>query len=209
MFTTTSSVIMEEEIQFSEIEISIEKLKEEDSKELSSFSCGVNELDSFFHNEILICSKYHYFSSYCARNIVDNEIVAVFTLANDAVMLDNSEDRDDFIEQSSYSIQEEYKAIFQMQTSFPAVNIGHLGVRRDMQSKRIGEKILDFILNTFIYYDVSGCQFITVDSLNNSRTNKFYSKNGFSFQTNTDMCKPTRRMYLPIELYRYDEEGKE
>ena len=115
---------MEEEIQFSEIEISIEKLKEEDSKELSSFSCGVNELDSFFHNEILICSKYHYFSSYCARNIVDNEIVAVFTLANDAVMLDNSEDRDDFIEQSSYSIQEE--------------------------SKRIGEKILDFILNTFI-----------------------------------------------------------
>ena len=35
---------MEGNIQFSEIEISIEKLIEEDSKELSSFSCGVDEL---------------------------------------------------------------------------------------------------------------------------------------------------------------------
>lgn len=96
-----------------------------------------------------------------------------------------------------------------MQTSFPAVNIGHLGVRKDMQSKKIGEKILDFILHTFISYDVSGCQFITVDSLNNPRTNKFYCNYGFFYQTNTDMYKPTRRMYLHIELYRYDEDGEE
>lgn len=200
---------MEEKIQFSDIEISIEKLTEEDSRELSSFYCGNDKLDRFFHDEILICSKYHYLSSYCARNIADREMVAVFTLANDAVMLGNSEDKDDFIEQSSDKIQEEYKAIFQMQTSFPAVNIGHLGVRKDMQSKKIGEKILDFILHTFISYDVSGCQFITVDSLNNPRTNKFYCNYGFFYQTNTDMYKPTRRMYLPIELYRYDEDGEE
>lgn len=92
---------MEERTLSSDIEISIERLSEEDSGKLSSFSCGVDELDKFFHNEILICSKYHYFSSYCARNIGNNEIVAIFTLANDAVILDNSDDKNDFIEQST------------------------------------------------------------------------------------------------------------
>lgn len=200
---------MEERTLSSDIEISIDRLREEDSCELSSFSCGVDALDRFFHDEILICSKYHYFSSYCARSIADGEIVAVFTLANDAVILGNSDDKDDFIEQSSCKINDEYIPIFQQQTSFPAVNIGHLGVRSDMQSKGIGEQVLDFILNTFITYDVSGCQFITVDSLNNPDTNKFYVRNGFSFQTNSDMYKPTRRMYLPIELYRNNENEDE
>lgn len=193
---------MEEQIQSSIIDISIERLKTEDSEELSSFSCGVQELDSFFHNEILICSKYHYFSSYCARTVSDSKIVAIFTLANDIVALGSSEEKDDFIRETSFKIQDEYISIFQAQTSFPAVNIGHLGVRKDMQLCGIGEQILDFILNTFVSYNISGCQFITVDSLNNPKTNKFYCRNGFLFQTDTDMYKATRRMYLPIELYR-------
>lgn len=200
------SVIMEEKIQYSEIEISIERLKEENSEELSSFSCGVDELDNFVHHEILICSRFHYLSSYCVRNVANGEMVAVFTLANDAVILGNSDDRKDFIEQSSCKISDEYVPIFQKQTSFPAVNIGHLAVRKDVQSRGIGEKVLDFVLNTFISYDVSGCQFITVDSLNNSRTNNFYQRNGFINQTDMDAYEPTRRMFLPIELYRDDEE---
>lgn len=195
---------MEEKIQYLEIEISIERLGEENSDELSSFSCGVAELDNFVHNEILICSRYHYLSSYCVRNVSNGEMVAVFTLANDAVILGNSDDRTDFIEQSSGKMAEEYIPIFQKQTSFPAVNIGHLAVREDMQSKGIGRKVLDFVLGTFIDYDVSGCQFITVDSLNNPRTNNFYLRNGFINQTDMDMHESTRRMFLPIELYRDD-----
>ena len=121
-----------------------------------------------------------------------------------AVILGNSDDRTDFIEQSSGKMAEEYIPIFQKQTSFPAVNIGHLAVREDMQSKGIGRKVLDFVLGTFIDYDVSGCQFITVDSLNNPRTNNFYLRNGFINQTDMDMHESTRRMFLPIELYRDD-----
>ncbi len=199
------SVTMEERIQYSEIEISIERLREENSDELSSFSCGVDELDNFVRNEILICSRYHYLASYCVRDVANGEMVAVFTLANDAVVLGNSNDRTDFIEQSSGKVAEEYVPIFQKQTSFPAVNIGHLAVRKDMQSRGIGRKVLDFVLATFISYDVSGCQFITVDSLNNSRTNKFYQSNGFINQTNMDAYEPTRRMFLLIELYRDDD----
>lgn len=193
---------MEEKIQFLDIEINIERLKEEDNKQLFSFSCGVKELDEFFHNEILICAKYHYLSAYCVRNKFSHEILAVFTLANDAVIISNSSDKDDFIVDSSCKMPAEYIPLFKLQTSYPAVNIGHLGVRKDMQSKGIGQQVLDFILQTFICYDISGCQFITVDSLNNPRTNKFYLKNGFSCQTDSDMYKSTRRMYLPIVLYR-------
>ena len=52
---------------------------------------------------------------------------------------------------------------------------------------------------TFATKRISGCQFITVDALNNPRTLSFYSdKLGFEFQTLSDMGKHTRRMYLDI-----------
>lgn len=193
---------MAAEIPSLDIEIYIEKIGIDDSEELALFSCGNEVLDDFFHQEILVCAKYHYVSAYCAREVSDGKIVAIFTLANDAVVLDNAEDKEDFIQESSAKIQDEYLSVFQLQTSFPAINIGHLGVRVDKQGKRIGEQVLDFILTTFASFDMTGCQFITVDSLNNSRTNKFYTRNHFLYQTQTDMHKPTRRMYLPIELYR-------
>ena len=120
-----------------------------------------------------------------------------------------SEDKADFIEEAATKMPEEYRSIFEKQTSFPAVNIGHLGVRKDMQSRGIGKQILDFILSTFIAYKGLGCQFITVDSLNNRRTNKFYASNGFSNQTNMDIKGSTRRMYLPIELYRDEDKDED
>ena len=187
--------------QSSVIDITIEKLKEGDSTELSSFSCGVEKLDDFFHNEIFICSKYHYLSSYCAREKINNKIAAVFTLANDTVILKTEEDMTDFMSETKEVINDEYHHIFIQQTSFPAINIGHLGVRKDLQSKGIGSQILNFIVSTFTKYELSGCQFITVDSLNNSRTNKFYQSRGFRLQTIHDMCKSTRRMYFPIIEY--------
>ena len=114
---------------------------------------------------------------------------------------DNIEDKEDFVLESKVKINDEYIPTFEKQTSFPAINIGHLGVRTDLQCKGIGEQILDFVLYTFSNFDISGFQFITVDSLNNSRTNKFYARNGFVNQTNSDNCNSTRRMYLPIQLF--------
>lgn len=172
----------------------------EDHKQILSFSCGCDELDSFFHQEMYLCTKHHYISAYCARDIENNEIVAIFTLSNDSVVIDNIEDKDDFVQEAKTKIDKEYVATFEKQTSFPSINIGHLGVHADLQSNGIGEQILDFVLFTFSDYDVSGCQFITVDSLNNPRTNKFYARYGFVNQTNSDNYYPTRRMYLPIQF---------
>lgn len=127
--------------------------------------------------------------------------IALFTLAHDAVILSTEEEKEDFISDSSAIISEEYIDTFEKQSAFPAVNIGHLAVRQELQSGGIGTFIINFVTNTFIEYKISGCQFITVDSLNNSRTNKFYDKNGFIYQTNSDRFKSTRRMYLPLRIY--------
>ena len=54
---------------------------------------------------------------------------------------------EDFIQMSVSRINEEYLPVFKQQTSFPAINIGHLGTRADLQSKGIGTKVLDFVPN--------------------------------------------------------------
>lgn len=196
---------MEVKTQYSDIDLSIEPLSIDDKEYIKSFSCGCEELDKFFHEEIYICAKYHYVSAYCAKRTNNHHIIAIFTLANDSVVIDNI-DRDDFLSESSCNISEEYISTFERQTSFPAINIGHLGVRKDLQSRGIGEQIIDFVVFTFANFKISGCQFITVDSLNNARTNGFYMRNHFSIQTNNDALSATRRMYLPLRIYEDTDE---
>ena len=189
---------MEVKIPFLDINYSVHQLCSTD--DLSDFSCGDDKLDKFFHEEVCLCMKYKYVTAYCVKD--QNElIIALFTLALDAVVLSTEEEKEDFISDSSTIINEEYIDTFEKQSAFPAINIGHLAVRQDLQSGGIGTFIINFVTNTFIEYKISGCQFITVDSLNNPRTNKFYDKNGFIYQTNSDMYKPTRRMYLPLRIY--------
>lgn len=100
------------------------------------------------------------------------------------------------------NLSTEYRSIFPLQPSFPAVNIGHLGVRSDLQSAGIGSIIIRYVAHTFTKFNVAGCQFITVDSLNNPRTNRFYSRLGFEYQSLHDHYHTTRRMYLDIFTIR-------
>lgn len=177
-------------IRFSVNNLTISKLDLSDFELLKSFTCGVETLDKFFHDEIALCAKYHYLSPYSVKH--DGEIVAVFTLSNDSIMLE-SEDKDDFP-----NVNEEYSHIFPQQSSFPAVNIGHLGVKSGMQSCGIGEMVIRYVWFTFSEFTAAGCQFITVDSLNNPRVNKFYAGLGFEYQSSRDQYNTTRRMYLDI-----------
>lgn len=190
---------MEGKTRFSDIDFSINLLSGCD--DLSVFSCGCEELDSFFHTEVNLCMKYKYVSTYSVKNKAD-EILALFTLAHDSVVFSCGEDKNDFIEESCSIIEKEYIETFVKQSAFPAVNIGHLAVRCDIQGNGIGTFVLNFVIGTFIEYKISGCQFITVDSLNNPDTNRFYCKNGFINQTNSDCFNSTRRMYLPLRIYQ-------
>jgi len=84
-------------------------------------------------------------------------------------------------------IDDDYNNIFKKQILFPAINITYFGVSKNLQSKEIGTNILDYIVHTFTAYKLAGCQFITVDSLNNRRTNAFYTKYGFCNLTNSSV----------------------
>lgn len=169
-------------------------MNDADYENMSAFSCGVDDLDNFFRNEVRECVRHHYLSAYCA--FVDSgEIIAAFTLMNDALMISGKTEKDDFIDDLKYDTDEDIVDFFSRQTSYPAINIGHLGTMTSYQNKGIGTAIIDLVAETFSQYRQSGCQFITVDALNNKKTIKFYTNNSFGFQTNRDSVSPTRRMY--------------
>ena len=194
-------------IQFSASDLDITKLNEDDKDDLSSFSCGkddcYNELNAFFQSqELYLSNKYHYYSVYVVRLKKTSELIAVFTLANDCIVLKSEEDEEDLKEELRPEVADEYCKILEKQTSYPAINIGHLGVKEEYQSCRIGGTLVNFIIGSFINFDQAGCQFITVDSLNNSRTNKFYSSHNFSNLSNSDFSCVTQRKYLLLECVK-------
>ena len=98
-------------------------------------------------------------------------------------------------------IREEYRIIFEQQTSLPAVNIGHLATKLPYQCRGIGSFVVNYVLSMLLSHKATGVQFITVDSLNNPKTNKFYMNNGFLYQTNEDIMAETRRMFLSLIEY--------
>ena len=189
---------MEASTPSSPIEFEIRRIKNDDYARLSSFSCGVDSLDRFFQFEVEECVKNHYLAAYIAVNQND-DIIAAFTLMNDALMITSEDDRNDLIQDISYC-KDEFADFLNLQTSYPAINIGHLGTAIDYQRHAIGRSIIDLVVETFTHYKQAGCQFITVDALNNKATTKFYLSNGFSFQTDRDFFATTRRMYRILPL---------
>lgn len=130
-----------------------------------------------------------------ARFIAPGEIEAAFTLMNDALMIGTQGEKEDFFDDLRLETDEDIVTFLNRQSSYPAINIGHLGTLEKYQSLGIGSMIIDLVADTFAKHRQTGCQFITVDSPNNDRTTKFYCKNFFGFQTNSDSTSPTRRMY--------------
>ncbi|MDE5644620.1 MAG: GNAT family N-acetyltransferase [Muribaculaceae bacterium] len=187
---------MEERTRFLDIksQIQIRLMNDADYANMSAFSCGVKTLDDFFQLEVKECVRRHYLSAYTVF-LDTGAIVAAFTLMNDALMIGSQTEKDDFIEDLKLETDEDVVAFLNRQSSYPAINIGHLGTLKDYQGLGIGSMIIDLVADTYAKHRQSGCQFITVDALNNDRTTSFYYKNSFGFQTNRDSASPTRRMY--------------
>lgn len=165
-----------------------------DYENMSAFSCGVKELDDFFHHEVRECVRRRYLSAYIVF-LASGEIVAAFTLMNDALMIGSESEKEDFIEDLKWETDEDVVSFLNRQSSYPAINIGHLGTVKKYHGLGIGSMIIDLVADTYSKHRQSGCQFITVDAFNNRDTTKFYIKNNFGFQTNRDSSALTRRMY--------------
>lgn len=93
-----------------------------DYENMSAFSCGVKELDDFFRFEVRECVNRHYLSAYCASTD-SGEIIAAFTLMNDALMISGQSEKEDFIDDLKYETHEDSVDFFNRQTSYPAINI--------------------------------------------------------------------------------------
>lgn len=185
---------MAEKIQYSDSDLSFSLITTTDYDALSAFSCGESDIDKFIHEDLRLCFQYRYITPYKCVETQTGEILGIFTLSNDVVILP-VEEKFDICE----SIPE-YVELFKKQPSYPALNINHLAVRKENQRKGVGRIIVEFIRMTFHMYRQIGCQFLTVDALNEDRhrTTAFYEKLGFILLSLNDYNKPTRRMYLPL-----------
>lgn len=183
-----------EETRCLEIDFQIRLLKDADFENMSAFFCNVRALDDFFHDEMKECVDRHYLSAYCAY-LPSGEIIAAFTLMNDALMIVSQTEKEDFIEDLRLETNHNTVDFLNRQSSYPAVNIGHLGVAEKFQRRGIGSAIIDLVVDTFSKHRQTGCQFITVDALNNPGALRFYCKNAFGYQIMRDQYSPTRRMY--------------
>ena len=73
----------------------------------------------------------------------------LFTLMNDALMISSQTEKEDFIDDLKLEVDADIIEFFNRQSSYPAINIGHLGTSVNYQSKGIGTAIIDLVADTF------------------------------------------------------------
>ena len=140
-----------------QIDYNIIKLTKE--HELSSFHCGLNDMDNFLKDDALNQQEDNINTTYLL--IHENKIIGFFSLLADSINIKD--------------IPEEYECSYK---SFPAIKIGRLAIHEDYQKKGIGTKILDNICFEIKNMSLKiGVKFITVDAY--CKVRKFYYDNAF------------------------------
>lgn len=136
------------------------------------FDCGDEDL-----NEFIVKDAKNYLAKLLAVTyLLENKdiTIAFYCLSNDKIAIEDMDSKNQWNKLMSGSMprQKQYK-------SYPAVKIGRLAINSAMQSKGIGTGLLDYIKESFINNNKTGCMFITVDAYKDSV--KFYMHNGFKF----------------------------
>lgn len=138
------------------------------------FSCGNADLDDFFSHDAIRYTYYLMGKTYCFR-LKDNPsvIVCAFTVSNDSIRIyDLPRSRRDHMK----SLTHHEKPV----KRYPGVLLGRLGVNSIFAGKGIGSEVLEFVKGWFSNSDnKTGCRFVIVDAVNESRIIAFYRKNGF------------------------------
>lgn len=163
-------------------------------QQIKPFDCGDNDLTEFLFKESAIHQKHLGFVTYLLET--DTETIAYYSLSNDLLEVDDKEDFSEDV--SDLNIHNDYFEYFFEQDAYPAVKIGRLAVTNHYQSLGIGQFIIDSLIESFKVNNKTGCQFITVDAINNSRVISFYERNKFILLTSNDCNKHSRQMFLPI-----------
>jgi GNAT superfamily N-acetyltransferase len=176
--------------------------------EWSQFSCGDNDLDSFFLNDAANYERQLLGKTYCfALNETSSVIVCAFTLSNSSIDVRNiPRSRRDKV---TKNIPHEKSF-----SSYPAVLIGRLGVSREYGGRGIGTELMEFIKQWILEPGTkAACRYLTVDAYNNVQTLKFYETNGFKLLFSSERQEreyiglsservlKTRLMYFDLIFY--------
>lgn len=150
------------------------RISVEEGTDVSSFSCGDADLDDFFHNEAKLYTEQLLGKTYAfVMNENPNDIVCMFTLANDSI-------KSALIPNASRNKLQRNIPNTKRTRSYPAGLIGRLGVSISYKGKEIGSQLLDYLKYIFtrqVY--LTGCRFLVVDAYNEEHVLAFYAKNGF------------------------------
>lgn len=140
------------------------------------FSCGDDDLDEFFSNDVFLYEEELLGKTYCWINKANQrEIVAIATLSYDGIKtytLDNP---------SRNSLQRKIPQP-KRHRSYPAVLIGRLGVNKSFQRHglNIGTQLMKALKYWFVdENNKAACRYMLVDAYNTDSTIHYYLKNGF------------------------------
>ena len=132
------------------------------------FDCGEDDLNEFFLQDAKQYLKGLLAVTYVIED--DTRTIAFFSLSNDRISLSESDKATWRRIRSAFPHRKH-------RSDYPAVKIGRLGVDKNAQHRHIGTDILDFVKQTFITNNRTGCCFVTVDALRSAIP--FYEQNGF------------------------------
>lgn len=168
---------------------------------LEGFNCGLDVMDRFIHSGLQWCMDYHYCVVYAIKNT--ENIVAIVALGCDKLEL-SSDDKEE-LQTGIFPTPEinyNYQGTFWAKSSYPAIEIVYLAVRKDKRHLGIGEYIIEAIAQRALdsRFNMAGCQFLTVEAYNkgNDSAVGFYNRCDFIAAELPNPNKETLRMYKTI-----------
>lgn len=166
-----------------------------------SFDCGNTDLNDFLFNDSKIYSRHLRYTTTLLET--DNQIIAYYSLANDLLSVSDRQDFADEMKECKNKIDFDFLERFLNQKTYPAAKIGRLAVDKAFQDQGIDTFLIKSLVQSFIKKNKTGCQFITVNAINDNtqRTIKFYEKNGFKLLTLGDVNQESRQMYKSLLEY--------
>lgn len=185
----------------------------EDASIFSEFNCGLDVMDRFIHSGLQWCIDYHYCVVYAVKESKD--IVGIVALGCDKLELDTTDKEE--LQMGFFpkpEIDFNYRDTFWAKSSYPAIEITYLAVRKDKRHLGIGEYIIEAVgqraLDT--RFNLAGCQFLTVEAYSRGDASAvaFYSHCDFIAAEEPNPNKETLRMYKTIlPLVKIDDEDNE
>jgi GNAT superfamily N-acetyltransferase len=182
----------------------------DDTTLLDEFNCGLDVMDRFIHSKLQWCIDYHYCVVYAVKE--SDEIVAIVALGCDKLELDISDKEE--LQMGIFpkpDIDFNYQETFWAKSSYPAIEITYLAVRKDKRHLGIGEYVIEAIAQRAIdsRFNMAGCQFLTVEAYSRGANSAvgFYDKCDFVAAEEPNPNKETLRMYKTIlPVVKYDDE---